>query len=179
MLNHSDDILPSSDSSADESVRLFRASIVEQKAEVVLEGNITQQILFSGEILVAGQSVDNNAILIQEIRHITLWSEGLPESGGMISLSGPTRQLKIKSGTRGTVENFEAKMYYPLLGDMEPACQEEDASHPKFEQILGNLSWEPARASHDDVKRPFMMQIDLMLDQLQVAYSRTVKVVKF
>src|SRR5690349_12702068 len=92
--------------------QLYLARFDRVAGRVFLRDRGEQPISISGEILVAGRLSDQQTLIVEEIRRVSLWSADLPELRGLFSLAGLVKEAKASAGPVGDLESFAMRLYY-------------------------------------------------------------------
>ncbi len=146
--------------SPDNPMSLYLAQFEQRTGVIRLPGGIRQEVAFSGEILLAGSGAGQE-LTIEQIRRVSLWTDFLDETGGILSLAGPANRIKLEPGRGGQIDPFALHVYYPLLPEA-PECDESDASYVQLEELYIPLSY----AIRDGGERSQLIQINLGLPDL-------------
>ena len=112
------------------------------------EGEPEQTISITGEVLAEGTPGEKGNFIVQKIHRIALSSEPLEELGGLMSIAGPMHDI-YEEGEAAS-DRVAMRLYYSILGNLEPACDEFDATYPQKELIVGDLEWWPPQTEDEN-----------------------------
>ncbi len=134
---------------------LYLAQFDAEKGRIILKGEIEERsIVLSGEMLVIAQPDAAQGLIVEEFRRFTLASEPLDKLEGGIVLAGPANKLEFKQGPDGIVDldPFSVVLFYPLLSQLDSACEESDAVFPQLERWRGKLNWQPEQKNEAELR---------------------------
>jgi hypothetical protein len=136
--------------------------------KIVLDDRKDRDITLYGEILIAGRPDRDRRFIVEELRRISLWSDPLEALGGPVSLAGPIQPIRFEAQLAEeqpavVLKSFDMRMYYTLLGDLDPECSDSDAVYPQLEMLRGQLICEPVPPTDNQAQA---LRVTLMLHEL-------------